>query len=157
MFVAEAERAVALNPNDAMTVLYMGHYMALMGQWERGLALVNKAIALNPRGPHWQTRARQWHHMYLREFEKALLISNTVGGDDYQGWMIRASLLGHLGRADDAEFAIANLQRVFPGFTVELAREQAEKRNFLPELTTILVEGLGLAGLDIPDEPAAAN
>ena len=152
MFLAEAERAVALNPNDAMTTLYMGHYMALMGNWDRGLALVDKAVALQP---PWAILANEGlmngNHMYQREFEKALEISYEVGDNDYLSWVIRASLLGNLGRVEDAKLAVSNLRRVFPGFTIEMAREQSEKRNFPPELTEILVHGLHIAGLDSHD------
>ena len=48
-FRAEAERAIQLNPNNALTLGDLGLQIAYSGEWERGLALlVHKAIALNP-------------------------------------------------------------------------------------------------------------
>ena len=152
MFLAEAERALELNPNDAMTALYMGHFMAPMGYWERGLALVDKAAALNPRGPYWQKSSSQWYHMYRQDFDTALDAVNRAGGDGYLDWMVRVSLLGHLGRIEEARSAISNLHRVYPDFTVGTGQQQAKKRNFVPELGTIFVEGLRKAGL-----PEATN
>jgi TolB-like protein/class 3 adenylate cyclase len=46
--VAAVEKVVRLNPNDAYYLGYAGWAIAFTGQWERGRALVDKAIALSP-------------------------------------------------------------------------------------------------------------
>jgi TolB-like protein len=50
-FRAAGERAIALNPNDPDILAHFGMRLVYMGEWERGLALVSKAIALNPEFP----------------------------------------------------------------------------------------------------------
>jgi TolB-like protein len=52
-FISEAEKALNQNSNDGTTLGLIGGYMALAGQWERGVALVRKAQALNPRHPDY--------------------------------------------------------------------------------------------------------
>ena len=44
----EAERALAINPNNAALIGDLGIFLIGVGEWERGMALVNKAMRLNP-------------------------------------------------------------------------------------------------------------
>src|SRR5215472_14408431 len=46
-----AERAIALNPRNSHTRAYLGLLIAFSGEWDRGLALVQRAMALNPHFP----------------------------------------------------------------------------------------------------------
>ncbi|MBV9560873.1 MAG: guanylyl cyclase, partial [Bradyrhizobium sp.] len=43
----EAEKAIALNPKDSGAMGAFGGYIAFIGQWETGVALVKKAIAIS--------------------------------------------------------------------------------------------------------------
>jgi adenylate cyclase len=51
LFLSEAETALALNPNAAGLIGFLGWLLALYGEWERGLAILDKGIALNPHYP----------------------------------------------------------------------------------------------------------
>ncbi|MFQ5932977.1 MAG: tetratricopeptide repeat protein, partial [Nitrospiraceae bacterium] len=53
MFYVEAERAIALNPNNSDLLGELGNFIAYTGKWERGVVLVEKAMALNPHHPSW--------------------------------------------------------------------------------------------------------
>ena len=48
LFVIEAERALAINSNNAALIGDLGIFLIGAGEWERGMALVNKAMRLNP-------------------------------------------------------------------------------------------------------------
>jgi len=48
-----AERAMALNPRNSHPRAYLGLLIAFSGEWDRGLALVQRAMALNPHLPDW--------------------------------------------------------------------------------------------------------
>ena len=50
------ERALALNPMDACTAVYVGQTLAYSGEWDRGCALITRAIQLNPHHPGWYCR-----------------------------------------------------------------------------------------------------
>jgi tetratricopeptide (TPR) repeat protein len=55
-FLVEVEKSLALNSSDGTTIGLIGGYVALAGEWKRGVALVEKAKLLNPRHPdyyHW--------------------------------------------------------------------------------------------------------
>jgi adenylate cyclase len=54
LFLLEAEKAIALNPNSPLIIGYLGWLLALYGEWDRGLAILAKGMELNPqwgRGP----------------------------------------------------------------------------------------------------------
>jgi hypothetical protein len=48
-----ASPIVALSPNNAEILAEFGMRLALMGQWERGIGLIDGAIARNPAHPGW--------------------------------------------------------------------------------------------------------
>ena len=48
-----AERAVALNPMDGNSIAFLGELLTYAGDWERGLALAERAKQLNPHHPGW--------------------------------------------------------------------------------------------------------
>ena len=53
LFLSEAEIALSLNPNAPALIGFLGWLLALYGEWERGLAILEKGIALNPHYPGW--------------------------------------------------------------------------------------------------------
>ncbi len=55
-----------------------------------------------------------------------------------------------LGRLDEARAALDELFRLRPNIGEYLSRHR-------PRIIDLIVEGLGNAGLDIPEEPAADN
>ena len=67
-----ADRAVALNPMDGGTVAYMGMLMAFAGDWDHGLALVQKATELNPHAPGWY-RLGPFYNAYRKQDDRAAL------------------------------------------------------------------------------------
>jgi adenylate cyclase len=51
LFISEAELALSLNPNNASVVVACGFFLALAGEWNRGMLLVKKGMRLNPHHP----------------------------------------------------------------------------------------------------------
>ena len=52
-FRAAADRALELSPNNAQILADIGTQMVLMGELDRGAAMVEKAIVMNPDHPIW--------------------------------------------------------------------------------------------------------
>jgi len=52
-FETESQLALRLNPNDPETLADIGHYLAFMGEFERGVELSRRAQELNPLHPGW--------------------------------------------------------------------------------------------------------
>ena len=77
----------------------LAHYgmrLTFMGEWERGLALVTKAIALNPEHPQWYLDPIIYYHYQTGDYERALMESQRqeIAGDIW--WLLfRAMILGH--------------------------------------------------------------
>jgi adenylate cyclase len=46
--LAEVDRALQLNPNSLISLENIGYLMTLFGDWQRGPALIRKAIEQNP-------------------------------------------------------------------------------------------------------------
>ena len=78
-FRAAGERAIALNPNDPDLLAHYGTRLVYMGEWERGLALVMKAIALNPEHPQWYLDPVIYYHYQTGDYERAWTEAQSQG------------------------------------------------------------------------------
>jgi TolB-like protein/Tfp pilus assembly protein PilF len=151
--VAAGERAVALSPNNAELLAEFGMRLALMGRWERGIALIDQASARNPAHPGWYHTAPALNFYRQGRYAEALEEAEQV---DAPGWVhhhtILAMIYGQLGKEEEARAAARQLQQMDPGFEAN-AWYELRLRNFPPEMTEQMVEGLRKAGLSIPPLP----
>ena len=72
LFFAEAEKSLSLNSNDGTVLGLIGAYTLLAGEWQRGVALLEKAKLLNPNHPdyyHWFLSAADIHN---KDYTEAL-------------------------------------------------------------------------------------
>jgi len=142
------ERTLEANPNDAAWVAWMGALLSYSGERERGISLVRKAQALNPAHPTWFHWTLAWD-LYLKEdYEEALAEAQKF---NLPGFFLRylpiAATYAQLGRIEEAKVAVAELHKLWPGYSVE---QMALDQNFLnmPETEMIRIqEGLRKAGL----------
>ncbi len=74
-FEKEAERALELAPYNAEIFTQLGMLFAFTGQWDKGVALVTKANAINPISAQgWYHSALHYDYYQKREYHKALEI-----------------------------------------------------------------------------------
>ena len=71
-FRAAGSARSPLNPNDPDLLAHYGMRLTFIGEWERGVALVTKAIALNPEHPQWYLDPIIYYHYQTRDYERAL-------------------------------------------------------------------------------------
>jgi TolB-like protein/tetratricopeptide (TPR) repeat protein len=146
-FLAELERAIALNPNNAHTLVYLGQDLHYVGD-ERGIALVRKASALDPFHPTWFNFPIAHHHFDRDEHEEALAAARKI---DMPGFfwsqIYLAAIYAELGRQSEARSAVEELLRLYPGFNVEGFIEEARKWNFRDDSIRRWVAALRKAGL----------
>jgi class 3 adenylate cyclase/TolB-like protein/tetratricopeptide (TPR) repeat protein len=151
-FHALAERAIAANPNDATVLGTIGTFTTFTGKWERGIALVDKARALNPNLASWIYFAYTNYYYHIQDYETALTEALKL---ELPGlfWthLIFAEIYGQLGRTENAREAVDELLRLYPGFTLETARFEMLKYNFPESHIEHRIEGLRKAG--VPDGP----
>jgi TolB-like protein len=148
-FMTEAERALALNPNDAETLANVGHYLAFSGAFDRGCDLMTQAIALNPLHAGWYHFAFARRAYDMRDYERTLAEIDRVDMPEFY-WtrMLRVSALGQLGDITGAADTYAQLEALRPGFDL---RQEITKWNTAPEDVAHLIEGWEKAQLPLSD------
>ena len=143
-FRKEAQRALALNPNDPEILAEMGHYYAFLGEFELGVELTRRAIALNPLHPGWYHFCFARKHLADGDDAAALAdVGKTDLPDFYWFWLIKAAALGHMGDKERAAKALAKLTALMPGFS---ARDELYKWSTEPDDRDRILAGLDKAG-----------
>ena len=144
---AEAEDALALNPETFVYLEMIGWLLAMLGDWDRGTALVRTVIARNPHHmPH--AHFTLWADHFRRgEAEEAYqeALRYRDAGFFWRNLM-RASCLGHLGRLEEARVEVAELLRTNPDFA-RRGRTLIGRLLKLPDLQARVADGLAKAGL----------
>ncbi len=149
-FGPAAERAMALNPLNTDALGILGLQIVHTGEFERGAAIVRRAMELNANHAGWMHFAPLWEHFHKGEYEQALERANRV---DVPGlfwpYLVVASACGHLGRRAEAAAAVRDLLALDPEFAAH-ARSNIGTWHFASGLMEPLLEGLSKAGLSIP-------
>ena len=152
-FKAAGERAIALNPNDPEPLAHYGMRLTYIGEWERGIALVTKAIALNPEYPQWYLDPIIYYHYQTGDYERALTESQRQKlSDDVWGALFRAMILGQLGRREEAQPLIEAALKLEPNVRERLF-DMARIWNVPDPEIEHIADGLRKAGLAIAPAP----
>jgi adenylate cyclase len=120
--VAEAERAVILNPNGAHVLNSLAAYVSCAGRWEEGMEIAKKALRLEPFPPvyyfHWLGRAYFMTGRYeeaITTWEKALNVSPNY----LPAHAFLAACFSSLDRHAEAESAAEEVMRINPKFSLK--------------------------------------
>jgi TolB-like protein/Tfp pilus assembly protein PilF len=147
------QRAITLSPNNAEILAEFGMRLALMGQWDRGISLIDAATARNPAHPGWYHTAPALNFYRQRRYAEALEEAKQI---DAPGWVhnhtILAMIYGQLGQEEQARAAAERLLQLDPGFEENVWYE-LRLRNFPEDMAEHMSEGLRKAGLKIPAPP----
>jgi TolB-like protein/cytochrome c-type biogenesis protein CcmH/NrfG len=148
-FRETAERAMSLNSRDGTTLAYMAIMIAFSGDWERGVALTQRAIELNRHHPGWYHNIAFHHHYRKGEYEAALQAAKKINMPEFH-WMhlMTAAACGMLGRDEEARTAIESLRKYNPTFLdLENVREDIGMWDPDKDEVERLLQGLQKAGL----------
>jgi adenylate cyclase len=146
-FFAEAERAIALNPNHALTLAAFGMRFQQAGD-KRGIALVRKAMKLDPFLPTVFNFPIAAHHFEKGEHEEALAAARKINiPGEYFSQIFLAAIYAELGREKEARAAVEELLRLHPGFTIETQIERLRNLNYSDGRMRPWVAALRKAGL----------
>jgi TolB-like protein len=147
-FRTSAERAISLNPLEGYTLAYLGMLMAYSGDWERGCALADRAMLLNPNHPGWYWFPHALNAYRQRDYRGAVEIAlKTNLPGFWRTQLVLAAANGQLGEREAAGNAVRELLKIRPNFR-DLPRDELKKWHD-EEMKEHLLEGLKKAGLDI--------
>ncbi len=149
LFHAEAAHALRLNPNDPFLLGNLGNWLAFSGRWDEGVAMVRKAIILNPKVyPRWWHAALGKNHYRKAEYQQALAEFKTMNLPNW--WWNQVELAytyGQLGDASHAGKAVRKLLELYPGFDLHKAVLEHRKFSFEQSYIDLAVDGLRKAGV----------
>jgi adenylate cyclase len=146
-FRQESETALNLNPNSPYTVGAIGYFHVLRGDLDRGLPMLDRAIALNPCHPAWFHTGYVIDHLLRGEYEIALAATlKHLPFMSFWDDVMAAAILGKLERTDKARPHIERVMRQKPDFAGR-ARELLERSLKIDPLVDDLVDGLRAAGM----------
>jgi len=116
--LVEAERGIALEPNNANINLQMGYVLIMSGNPKKSIDFIKKAMRLDP---HYLARALSFQGLaqfHMEEFEVAITFfenSHQLNPDMFEPAELLAVSYALLGRDDDARKIVAWLHSKWPG------------------------------------------
>jgi serine/threonine protein kinase/tetratricopeptide (TPR) repeat protein len=148
-FRETAERAMSLNSRDGSTWAYMAIMLAFTGEWDRGLALAQRALDLNRHHPGWYYLIFFHHHYRKGDYKSALLAAKKINMPEFH-WMQLAIIAcyGMLGRLDEARPTLDSLRKFNPIF-LDLNNVRDDLSTWEPDQSELdkFLLGLQKAGL----------
>ena len=117
--IAEGERALAMDPNNADGYVALAGALNLAGQPERALPLVEQAIRLNPHYPTSYLYELGLARFGTKEYARAaaaLERAVTLNPDDRWSSRLLVAILGHLDRSEEAADIIDRIEESWRGF-----------------------------------------
>ena len=145
--LAETERALQLGPQTLFMLDGIGYLMTLLGAWERGPALIEKVIRLNPFYSNfvhhalWLNCLRQKN--YVEAYHETLKLNRPAFFWDH---LARAATNGLRGNIEDGRQDAAVLLKLKPEF-VERGRILIGRFIKFEDIVERVIEGLDAVGI----------
>jgi len=107
--IAEAQRAIALGPNDADSYVALAGALSLAGKAEEALSWVERAMRLNPHFPPYYLYQLGLAQFGMEQFDEAAVSlerATTLNPDDRWSYRLLLAAYGLLGRSEDVRRAL---------------------------------------------------
>ncbi|MDC7741221.1 adenylate cyclase [Rhizobium binxianense] len=144
------EQALAANPNDTELKGEIGTRLAMGGQWERGAALLDEALALNPGGGGYFHGTRALAAYMLRDNQTAVAEIRQADLQKFSLFhVVAAVIFAEADMLEDARLEGETFMRMRPDFIPNI-EEELRARNFRLDDQLRLVASLRKAGLPVP-------
>ncbi len=146
--LAEFNRALHINPNDANVLADFADFLVYCGRTEEALKHCQRAIRLNPNCPDWYWWNLGFTYYHLGRYEDALESLEQMTSPD-QARRLLAAVYAHLGRLDEARSEAEEFLKANPSFSI---REWARTEPYTdPNELQRYVSGLHQAGPGMTD------
>ncbi len=151
--IADAEQAIALNPNDAKAQYTMGETLVFSGRSAEAVEYLEKAMSLDPEYPGHYLFTLGLARFCLERYEEAataleIALYKRKMHDRPPMWLLAATY-AHLGRQQEAEDVLTKYlkERGYEGYTVERVLKYYLHAFKDPRDTARFAEGLHKARL----------
>ena len=148
-FFKLADRIMEMNPKSTLRLGSLGFHLSLYGDWERGKRILDSVMHGNLEYPKYFHGATTLYFYRKNNYEEALRESRMYQVPGYfWGHLLRAAVLGHLQRLDEAMTELKLLIQLKPDFVIK-ARYLISRFVKGDPLVDHILEGLHKAGLHI--------
>ncbi|MCG8357586.1 MAG: hypothetical protein MI920_18640 [Kiloniellales bacterium] len=148
-FDIAAQRAIELNPGHADVLADVGFCYAYAGQWDRGLALLDRAIEISPVHPGWFRMPRAIRNLLDDDPGAAILeLKKSPMPGFFWCHALMACFHASAGSDDEAAAEVEALLTAFPDFAAQAA-SQTRIWTANEEILDKLAEGWRKAGLAV--------
>ncbi len=148
--LATARRWIDLEPSNADAYATLAGTLHFAGENEEVIALLEKAMRLNPFYPFFYPHYMGLANLGMRRYDEAVAaLKRSIALNPEVLWphVVLAACHGHMGENTHARAQLAEVHRIYPGFsTTWLLTFMPYKRS--ADLD-VLVEGLRKAGFDM--------
>jgi len=146
--IAEGERALALNPNDAFSYFVLAQILNFVGKPEEAIGLAEKALRLDPRNQELYLFSLGSAYAATRRYEEAIAaLKRTL--TRYPNFLpahaFLAAIYSGLGREEEARAEAAEVLRINPNFSLEVWRQAVPVKD--QERLERFLDALRKAGL----------
>ena len=141
--IAEGNRAIALDPNDAIIYAKQAQVLNLAGRPEEALQAIEKAMRLNPHYPPLNLLELGWAYRLMGRYEEAIaaLKRAVIGNPDFLLPHFHLAIIySELGQDEEARAEGAAILRISPTFSLAEAKSRlpfkdpAEAERYLAAL-----------------------
>jgi len=143
--MAETERAIALNPNDADLRAGAASLNIYGGNPETAIEQITEAMRLNPYHPDWYWHLLGWARFHAGKYEEGLAAIKRIVDPGAADHRVMAALNARLGRLDEAASHARQVLEREPDFAISHFRRNLPYRN--QSDAQDYAEALALAGL----------
>ena len=151
VFHKNAPKAVELNPNDSWILADLGIFLAYSGDFENGIEWIARARALNPKLHPGFRNAEHLYAIAKGDYQEAINVALSKGTASHHNLASLAACYALNGDKKKAEETVAKLRKKFPDFHKD-PRAPYRARGMPDELIARIMEGLQLAGYEVPPE-----
>ncbi len=147
LFLDEVKKCLQLNPNNAHFIAVLSMHVGMVGEWDRAMKLMGKAMRLNPHHPGWYHIVAFMNSYRQGDYDLALIEARRFNTPDiFWDPLIRAAVLGQLDRRSEAKVALDELLTLMPDFNLR-GRSVIRRLAYLDEHIEMLWDGLTKAGM----------
>jgi adenylate cyclase len=150
-FKSLAHRLAKLPPNGSVSVGGVGLFLCYADEWETGLAMIDRAKALDPYFPGWYLNGEFHDHLRKGEAQAALETAQRINLPDFpQALSQLVAAYGALNRPQDAKPYVERIRKLDPAFESHVRDHWTARFRYQPQYLEVLLDAMRKGGLNVP-------